>query len=69
MIGLNIITYISRLKWGLEKAWTPLIFFFYFTWLNFSSINNNDELFAAFVDFQKHLTILCVNFCSLNLWR
>ena len=27
------------------------------------------SIFPAFVDFRKNLTILCVNFCSLNLWR
>ena len=56
----------------LEKALARLtIFFFIFHGLISHCINNNNKLFAAFVDFQKHLTTLFMTFCGITCgdWR
>ena len=52
MIGLKIIMFILKHRQVLEKVWArPTIFFLH--GLISHCINNNEKLFAAFVDFQK----------------
>ena len=70
MIGLKIIMFILKHRLVLEKVWAqPTLFFFILHGIISHCINNNDIFLRHFSTLKKHLTILCMRFCGLNLRR
>ena len=69
MIGLKIIMFILKHRQVLEKVWArPTIFLFCMAKFHIAFIIMKNYL-RLLSTFKKHLTILCMTFCGLNLWR